>query len=130
MAPPAYARWNGICIAGFVLSFIIAPLGLVLSIIALVQIHRTGEKSRGMAIAGIAVSIVHMVLVVLLILRFIWALGTYTSGDFSSCAGTDCTPSWLDTDYGQTDEYAVQRGPLVASAQNAVAVSALEPTTL
>ncbi len=107
--PSAYARWNALCIAGFIVSFIIAPVGLVLSIIALVQIHRTGERSKGMAIAGIAVSIVHMVLVVLLILGFVWMLGQYSSSDSYSCAGSDCTPSWMDTDYGQTDEYAALR---------------------
>lgn len=55
---PEPATWNGLCIAGFVCSFLIPIVGLILSIIALTQINRTGEKSRGMAIAGIVISIV------------------------------------------------------------------------
>lgn len=47
--------WNVLCIIGFVLAFIIPPVGLILSIIALVQINRTQEKSQAMSIAGIIV---------------------------------------------------------------------------
>lgn len=56
--PPKPAQWNGLCIAGFVCSFFIPVVGLILSIIALTQINRTGGKSRGMAIAGIVISVV------------------------------------------------------------------------
>lgn len=55
---PEPTTWNGLCIAGFVCSFLVPIVGLILSIIALTQINRTGEKSRGMAIAGIVISIV------------------------------------------------------------------------
>lgn len=50
-------RWNGLVIAGFIFSFLIPIVGLILSIIGLVQINRHGGKSRGMAIAGIIISI-------------------------------------------------------------------------
>jgi hypothetical protein len=49
---PPEAKWNGLSIAGFVLSFFIYPLGLILSVIALVQINKSHEKSKGLAIAG------------------------------------------------------------------------------
>ncbi|KFI44306.1 hypothetical protein BASA_0571 [Bifidobacterium animalis subsp. animalis] len=55
---PEPTTWNGLCIAGFVCSFLVPIVGLILSIVALTQINRTGEKSRGMAIAGIVISIV------------------------------------------------------------------------
>ena len=55
---PEPTTWNGLCIAGFVCSFLVPIVGLILSIIALTQINRTGEKSRGMAIAGIVISVV------------------------------------------------------------------------
>ena len=55
---PEPTTWNGLCIAGFVCSFLVPSVGLILSIIALTQINRTGEKSRGMAIAGIVISVV------------------------------------------------------------------------
>lgn len=54
-------RWNGLAIAGFVCSFFIAILGLILSIVGLVKINQTKEKGRGLAIAGIVISVVSMV---------------------------------------------------------------------
>jgi hypothetical protein len=50
-------RWNGLAIAGFVLSFIwyLWWLGVILSAIGLAQTRRTGERGRGLAIAGVIV---------------------------------------------------------------------------
>ena len=52
--------YNVMSIVGFVLSFIPIPkfwlVALVISIIALVQISKTKEKGKGLAIAGIAIS--------------------------------------------------------------------------
>lgn len=64
---PEPTTWNGLCIAGFVCSFLVPIVGLILSIVALTQINRTGEKSRGMAIAGIVIS------VVVWVFSFAWA---------------------------------------------------------
>jgi hypothetical protein len=50
-------RTNGMAIAGFVLSLIFAPLGIVFSAIALGQIKRTGERGYGFAIAGLVIGI-------------------------------------------------------------------------
>lgn len=64
-------RWNVLSIVGFALSFILAPAGLIVSIIALVQINRTGEKSKGMAIAGIVVGAVITLIGIVGIVMFI-----------------------------------------------------------
>lgn len=64
-------RWNVLSIVGFALSFVLAPAGLIVSIIALVQINRTGEKSKGMAIAGIVVSAVITLIGIVGIVMFI-----------------------------------------------------------
>ena len=50
--------YNVMSIVGFVLSFIpkLWLVALVISIIALVQISKTKEKGKGLAIAGIAIS--------------------------------------------------------------------------
>lgn len=53
VAPTEPAR--GLTIAGFVLAFLIAPLGAILSIVALVKINSAGGSSRGLAIAGIII---------------------------------------------------------------------------
>jgi len=47
---------NGLAIAGFVCSFFFQILGLIFSIIGLVQIKKTGENGKGLAIAGIIIS--------------------------------------------------------------------------
>lgn len=54
-APTPTDRLNTLSIAGFVLAFVANIVGLVVSIIALVQIRRSGERGRGLAIAGIVV---------------------------------------------------------------------------
>ncbi|MBX6752094.1 MAG: DUF4190 domain-containing protein [Micromonosporaceae bacterium] len=54
--PPGF---NGFAIAGFVLSLCACfPLGIIFAIIALVQMRRSGERGRGLAIAGLVISIV------------------------------------------------------------------------
>ncbi len=64
---PAYQRWNTLCIVGFILSFLVAPAGLICSIIAVIQINKSGEKSKGMAIAGIIVSVFNLLIGILLV---------------------------------------------------------------
>ena len=52
------AEYNALAIIGFILAFIpkIWVISLIISIIALVQISKTKEKGKGLAIAGIAIS--------------------------------------------------------------------------
>lgn len=58
---PAQRTTSGLAIAGFVLAFLIAPLGFVLSIIgAATTGARSRQKGRGLAIAGIIVSLLIM----------------------------------------------------------------------
>lgn len=59
---PAPQRYNGVAVAGFILSFFIALAGLICSIIGLKQTKERGEKGRGLAIAGIIISALSMVL--------------------------------------------------------------------
>jgi hypothetical protein len=50
-------RTNGMAIAGFVLSIVFAPLGIIFSAIALGQIKKTGQRGYGFAIAGLVIGI-------------------------------------------------------------------------
>ena len=63
-------RTNSICIVGFVLSFVSSLAGLVLSIIGLIQAKRVEEGGSGLAIAGIVISALKMVFLVIFILLF------------------------------------------------------------
>jgi hypothetical protein len=60
-APPPQQGTNGLSIAGFVLAIVVAPIGFILSIVGLVQAGRRGQKGKGLAIAGIIISLVLMV---------------------------------------------------------------------
>jgi hypothetical protein len=59
---PASDRFNVLAIVGFILAFFINIAGLVVSIIALSQVKRTGERGRGLALAGIIISAISLVL--------------------------------------------------------------------
>ena len=64
-APPPVvsmpATMSGLAIAGLVCAFLCAPLGFILSLIALSQISRSlgGLRGRGLAIAGIVISLLN-----------------------------------------------------------------------
>jgi hypothetical protein len=80
-APPAggdlpptrhYRETNGLAIGSLILGIIaIVPVSIVLGIIALVQIPRRGDKGKGLAIAGIAISCAWVVILVVGILVFV-----------------------------------------------------------
>ena len=69
-APPMQPRWNSLAIAGFIFSFLISLVGLILSIIALNQINKSGgtQKGKGLALAGIIISALSIIATLLLIL--------------------------------------------------------------
>lgn len=105
-------RWNTLCIVGFILTFIIPVAGLILSIIAFNQIKRTGEKSRGLSIAGIIVGGISTVFSILVILAIFWligltAIGTVSDdGTTSYCYGNDCSQTQDDLTASDNERYA------------------------
>lgn len=58
-APPSKST-SGLAIAGLILAFLMAPIGFILSVIGLAQTSRGRRKGRGLAIAGLIVSLVIM----------------------------------------------------------------------
>jgi phosphotransferase system glucose/maltose/N-acetylglucosamine-specific IIC component len=61
-APPQQQRGtSGLAITGFILAFLIAPVGFILSLIAIFQTGAAKAKGRGLAIAGVIISLVIMV---------------------------------------------------------------------
>ncbi len=65
--PGAPQRTNGMAITGFVCSFLCWPLGLIFSIIGMSQTSKDpSQGGRGLAIAGLVISIVSIVLTFLL----------------------------------------------------------------
>ena len=63
-------NWNGLAIAGFVVSFFSALVGLILSIIAYKKVTASGEKGKELATAGIIISAVELGLGVLILVIY------------------------------------------------------------
>lgn len=55
-------RFNVTSVTAFVASIVIAPLGVILSVVSLVQIKRSGERGRGLAVAAFIVGTISIVL--------------------------------------------------------------------
>jgi uncharacterized membrane protein len=80
-APAAQQRYNVLSIVGFVLAFFISIAGLVVSIIALVQIKRTGERGRGLALAGVIIS---AIAIIISVISFIALFAVAANSGYSS----------------------------------------------
>ena len=74
----AQDKTNVLSIIGLVSAFFIPLVGLVLSIIGLVQINKRGEKGKGLAISGIVASVLVGLSQLLLILLIIFAATSST----------------------------------------------------
>ena len=70
---PAPAGTDGMAIAGLVLAFLAWPVGLGLSIAALVRTRRSGRPGKGLAIGGIVVSALAFVGTVISVIFFVTA---------------------------------------------------------
>jgi hypothetical protein len=90
-AAPAPSK--GLTIAGVVTAFLLPLLGLILSIVALVQSRNAGQKN-GLAVAGIIISIVWPI-----VIGIIAAVLT-ASGLAAACAGLE--PGIYETGNGGT----------------------------
>ena len=96
---------NGLCVAGLIVSIasifccgITAFIGLILSIIGLVSVKKTKQKGKGMAIAGIIISVVAT------IIGFIFSAAGGTSW-VSSLVGQDTRNTKVtEEDDGDADE--------------------------
>ncbi|PWJ55870.1 protein of unknown function [Quadrisphaera granulorum] len=64
MPPPARPT-DTMAVLGLVFAFVFAPLGLVFSILGLKNTRRDGTQGRGLALAGLWVSIAVLALVIL-----------------------------------------------------------------
>jgi hypothetical protein len=56
--PPVQQGSSGLAITGFILAFLLPPIGLVLSLIGLMTTARARRKGKGLAIAGLVISLI------------------------------------------------------------------------
>jgi hypothetical protein len=132
--PYQQPRTNTMAVLGLVFAFVFSPLGLVFSAIGLRQVERRWERGRGLAIAGLVVSILMLVigtLVWLLVLPKIqqaaeeMAVQTIAE-ELSGATGTERSPvegSSTDAVAGACD---VIMGTLLAAESDMAALSTVE----
>lgn len=60
-------KTNVLAILSLVFSFLFSPVGLILGIISLKQIKKTSEKGKGLAIAGVIISLISIIIFVVVI---------------------------------------------------------------
>ena len=65
-------KTNTLTIIGFILSFILGILGLIVSVIALLKIKKTGEKGKELAIAGIIIGVIMTIINILSLITVIF----------------------------------------------------------
>ena len=70
--PPAQTGTNPFAIAALVLGLIGAfPLGIIFALVALRQVRRTGQQGKGMAIAGLILSVLWLIAIVVMVSLFL-----------------------------------------------------------
>lgn len=103
--PAANQQYNGFAIAGFVCSFFTSIIGLIFSIIGLNQIKRQGGKGKGLATAGIIISVaklgIYLLLIVMIIVGLFSGMGDAVTNDLRS----DYSYSRYDDMDDQYDSY-------------------------
>lgn len=66
-APQTPPQRNGLAIAGFILAIVAFPIGLILSLIALVQTSRKKQKGKVLATLGVIISLAELAVVIFVI---------------------------------------------------------------
>lgn len=120
-----YAPWNTMAIVGFVLSFLCFPAGLVISIIAILQIRKTRERGNGLAIAGVIISGIYTAVVALFAGLLIYAVNQGLS-DYESYSDPSCSSY---SGYGCDDDSDAIDSALRTYFQNHDASSTAVATT-
>jgi hypothetical protein len=78
--PPGFYRppTNTMAVLSLVFAFLMAPVGIVLGVMARKQIRQTGEEGEGLALAGIIVGSIATAFWALLIVFWIIVFATFT----------------------------------------------------
>lgn len=130
--PPPPQSPSPLAIVGFVLAFVLAPVGLVLSIVALIKTSKVHQRGKGLAIAGIVVGSLIIVAGIFLSSFFgnkaqtqaqpiVAALkqagGKKVCDNGDGGHGLDNTQPWYEAYYSVPDDIAQQTITTAASAQ-------------
>lgn len=84
------AKYNMLAIIGFIFTFFFSLLGGIVCIIALGQIKKTGEKGKGLAIAGIILGFIPAIFSIFVFAMFYLLVDTNTNIDAGLAGQTAC----------------------------------------
>jgi len=73
---PASSKTNALSVIGLIFAFFVPLVGLICSIIGLAQAKKKGEKGKGLAIAGIIISVIVGLLQILTIVLIVLAVNS------------------------------------------------------
>ncbi len=103
---PRSQQTDVFAILGLVGAFVFAPAGIVLSAIGLSRIKRDGSQGRGLALAGLIISIIS-ILIGVIALIFVVVVGTTAANSIESAAGEAVASSDLyDLAMAMEQQYA------------------------
>jgi hypothetical protein len=71
---PAPAERNRLAVPGFILAIFLAPIGLVVSLIALIQASKRGQKGKVLAVFGMIIAALEVVVMVIVVV-VVFAVG-------------------------------------------------------
>jgi len=105
VAPPAAppqpnarpAQTEGLAIGALIAGIVFWPVGVVLSILALSKVKKTGNGGRGLAIAGLILSIVGFIVTIATILAVVLVLPSLTTVDRNETGGIAGTGAIQDS---------------------------------
>ncbi len=63
-------EYHILSILSLVFAFVSPPAGVIFGILALIRIKETGQPGRGLAIAGIIISVIYTLMILLFLLFF------------------------------------------------------------
>ena len=67
----------GLCIAGFIVSFISGTIGLILSILGLKKCKKEKLSGKGLGYAGLTISIIKLVIIAIYLLFVVLTIGAF-----------------------------------------------------
>ena len=92
---PASQKTNTLALVGFILSFFVPIVGLILSIIGKKQIKETGEGGNGLATAGIIISAIDLGFSLLSVIIYIAIYGSLMTAACSAGSVAAVLPAIL-----------------------------------
>lgn len=109
------AKLNPLALIGFIMTFFFGIVGVIMCIIALGQIKKTGQKGKGLAIAGIIIGLLPILFVIGMILFVFYNFGGEI---YTSMIGEDACGKVDNFGYYETSDLSAEEDGYVKCINN------------